>query len=307
MRLCTAWRSTDHVQDIARNKRTRAVCGPARSWRHLCQVHAEVRVGKQGQHAGHYHNEVARTPPAVVLVVHFCVFDAMPKFILCVCRHLFCYIYVLCMHVQMNATPAFVRQPWAPMEEVGFTAPHVVVLNHKQQAPPFSTSNDNLCDSCQAEDERQRMYGVMPLQCIPPPESQGVDCVPPCQPAPQSQCMPPALQGVHYVLACDPQAQSQCMPPVASDCNTQYILPAAAPGSMPAFFGMQNTPHIAPSAAGVGTLTKATHAFRGMFMPPETPRHHTVLVKIKNTPGSAPTRTSSFWSRGPQRANRRSR
>lgn len=201
--MCTAWRSTDHVQDIARNKQTRAVCGPARSWRHLCQVHAEVRVGKQGQHAGHYHNEVARTPPAVVLVVHFCVFDAMPKFILCVCRHLFCYIYVLCMHVQMNATPAFVRQPWAPMEEVGFTAPHVVVLNHKQQAPPFSTSKDNLCNSCQAEDERQRMYGVMPLQCIPPPESQRVDQVPCFQNTAPGQCVPIALHGNTTTQVCD--------------------------------------------------------------------------------------------------------
>ena len=140
-----------------------------------------------------------------------------------------------------------------------------------------------------------------------PHVSQGVHCVSPCDPEAQSQCMPHVSQGVHCVSPCDPEAQSRCMPPVASDCNTQYILPAAAPGSMPAFFGMQNTPHIAPSAAGLGTLTKATHAIRGMFMPPQTPRHHTVLVKINNTRMSAPTRTSTFWSMGPQRAKRRSR
>ena len=143
-------------------------------------------------------------------------------------------------------------------------------------------------------------------QCMPH-VSQGVHCVSPCDPEAQSQCMPHVSQGVHCVSPCDPEAQSRCMPPVASDCNTQYILPAAAPGSMPAFFGMQNTPHIAPSAAGLGTLTKATHAIRGMFMPPQTPRHHTVLVKINNTRMSAPTRTSTFWSMGPQRAKRRSR
>jgi hypothetical protein len=55
-------------------------------------MHAQMRVGKQGQYTGHYGGEVARTPPGVVLVVHFCVFDAMPEFIF-VCASTYFAIY----------------------------------------------------------------------------------------------------------------------------------------------------------------------------------------------------------------------
>jgi hypothetical protein len=121
---------------------------------------------------------------------------------LCVCKHLFCYIYVVCMHVQMNAAPAFVWQPRTPVREVGVTTPHVVVLNHEQLAPPFSTSKDILCNSCQAEDKRQQMYGVMPLQCSPP-ESQRVPQVPCFQNTAPGQCMPIALDGNATTPVCD--------------------------------------------------------------------------------------------------------
>jgi hypothetical protein len=94
----------------------------------------------------------------------------------------------------MNATPAFVWQPRTPVPD-GYMGPHMVVLNHTHEAPSLTTRNDNWCDLCQADDKRQQRYGVMPLQCIAPPESQRVDQVPCIQNTAPGQCVPIAPHG----------------------------------------------------------------------------------------------------------------
>jgi hypothetical protein len=93
---------------------------------------------------------------------------------LCVYKHLICYIYKLCVHVQMNAPP------------YTYCPPGVLVLKHEE--PLLSTSKD-LCRACEAEDVRsknnfcdsfrvdhngQQMLGVMPLQYMGQPKSESV-------------------------------------------------------------------------------------------------------------------------------------
>jgi hypothetical protein len=240
--LCTAWRSTDHVQDIARNKRTRGICCPARGWRHVRQVRAQMRVGKQSQYAGHYDNEVARTHGGGACSAFFVCLKRCQSLFLCVCKHLFCYIYVLCVHVQMDPATAF----WQPHPHVPtpFLAPQyptskVVWLKNTGEAPSFRPSNGDLCDLCQAQGNAQpQMFPPMSLPGIPPPWAQSVDgvhCLPSIAPGQRVPLAPnpcpttPVQDNVVYVVGDHPQnntapSMQMCIavPPHSSDSSSPF-------------------------------------------------------------------------------------
>jgi len=116
----------------------------------------------------------------------------------CVCKHLFCYIYVLRMHVQMNPTSALVYQSPPFVKTLGFPTPHaptppLVWLGNNGEALLSSTSNADLCDLCKARENPQpQMYPVMSLPVMAPPGSQSVDQGPGFPKTAPMQCVPVA-------------------------------------------------------------------------------------------------------------------